>query len=72
MDDDGGAIGMIVCGVGVNVGVEEVREIGCTWYFLETKDVGLIVHVMEYCKKIGRILPMEVATAKCELAAGIH
>ena len=24
------------------------------------------------CNKIGRILPMEVATAKCQLAAGIH
>ena len=48
MDDDGGAIGVIVCDVGVNVGVEEVREIRCMWYFLKTKDVGLVVHVMEY------------------------
>ena len=27
MDDDGGAIGVIVCDIGVNVGVEDVREI---------------------------------------------
>ena len=34
VDDDGGAISMIVCDVGVNVGVEEVGEIGCMWYLL--------------------------------------
>ena len=48
MDDDGGAIGVMVSDVGVNSGVEEVRELRCMWYFLETKDVGLIVHVKEY------------------------
>ena len=48
MDDDGGAIGVIVCDVGVNVGVEEVREMRCVWCFLKTKDVGLVVHVVKY------------------------
>ena len=48
MDDDGGAIGVIACDVGVYVGVEGVREIRCMWYFLRTKDVGLLLYVIGY------------------------
>ena len=31
MDDNGGAIVVVVWNVGVNLDVEDVREIGCMW-----------------------------------------
>ena len=34
VDDDGAAISMMIYDVGVDVGVEGVREIGCMWNFL--------------------------------------
>ena len=57
-----------VCGVW-----NEVRVLGRQQF----REQGLLEEVKHWehrgtCNKIGRILPMEVATAKCQLAAGIH
>ena len=39
---------------------------------LDQSEVLTAGSLVAKCNKIGRILPMEVATAKCQLAAGIH
>ena len=44
------------------------------WTRVVARMRGVVPEVRSHstCNKIGRILPMEVATAKCQLAAGIH